>query len=79
MEKKFVRVDIVDNDNGWDGERVMDTLILVNPNFDKLGELQDKLNNRFESEEFEEYENVIDYIDENFEVLKMSNFFEIEW
>ena len=79
MEKKFVRVDIVDNDNGYDGERVMDTFILVNPNLDKLEELQDKLGNRFDSGEIEQYGDVVDYIDENFEVLKMSNFFEIEW
>lgn len=77
MEKKFVRVDIVDND--YYGERVMDTFILVNPNLDKLEELQDKLNNRFESGEIEQYGDVISYMDENFEVLKMSNFFEIEW
>lgn len=79
MEKKFVRVDIIDTDNGRGSERVMDTFILVNPNFVKLGELQDKLSNRFESGEIEQYGDVIDYIDENFEVLEMSNFFEIEW
>lgn len=79
MEKKFVRVDIVDNDNGYDGERVIDTFILVNPNLDKLEELQELLNNRFESGEIEQYGDVIHYMNENFEVLKMSNFFEIEW
>ena len=79
MEKKFVRVDIVDNDNGYDSERVMDTFILVNPNLDKLEELQELLNNRFESGEIEHYGDVIHYMNENFEVLKMSSFFEIEW
>ena len=79
MEKKFVRVDIVDNDNGYYDERVMDTFILVNPNLDKLEELQDKLNNRFENGEIEQYGDVVDYMEKNFEVLKMSNFFEIEW
>lgn len=79
MEKKFVRVDIVDNDNIYGDERVMDTFILVNPNLDKLEELQDKLSNRFESGEIEQYGDVIDYMEENFEMLKMSYFFELEW
>lgn len=82
MEKKFVRVDIVDNqlDYGCEMERVMDTFILVNPNLDKLEELQDKLSNRFESGEFEQYSEIGDYIIENFEILEMSGeIVEIEW
>ena len=85
MEKKFVRVDIVDNDNGCGEERVMDTYILVIPTDEhiyykeKLEELQDMLNNRFESGEFEQYSEIYDYIMENFEVLEVSDFTEIEW
>ena len=85
MEKKFVRVDIVDNDNGYGEERVMDTYILVIPidehiyYKEKLEELQDMLNNRFESGEFEQYSEIDDYIMENFEVLELSDFTEIEW
>ena len=81
MEKKFIRVDIVDNclDYGCEMERVMDTYILVNPKMEKLKELQERLNNRFESGEFEQYYDIHDYITENFEVLEMSDFIEIEW
>ena len=34
MEKKFIRVDIVDNEYDYGTERVMDTYILVNPNME---------------------------------------------
>ena len=78
-EEKFVRVDIVDNDNGYDGDKVMDTYILVNPNMEKLTELQELLNNRFESGKFEQYSEIDEYITENFEVLQMADFIEIEW
>ena len=78
-EKKFARVDIVDNDIGYYDERVMNTFFIVNPNLDKLEELQNKLNNRFEDGEIEQYGDVIAYMNENFEVLKISDHFEIEW
>lgn len=81
MEKKFVRVDIVDNEYDYGSERVMDTYILVNPSMEKLEELQTLLNNRFdENNQFESnYLSIYDYITENFEVLKMHDFIEIEW
>jgi hypothetical protein len=41
--------------------------------------LQERLNSRFESGEFEEYYDIHDYITENFEVLELSDFIEIEW
>ena len=79
---KYIRVDIVDNDNSCDGDRVMDTYILVNPSMEKLKELQEKLDNRQDEEnEFcGDYGNIYDYITENFEVLEMSGeIVEIEW
>lgn len=81
MEKKFVRVDIVDNEYDYGTERVMDTYILVNPNMEKLEELQTLLNNRFdENNQFESnYQAIYDYITKNFEVLEMHDFIEIEW
>ena len=87
MEKKFVRVDIVDNDNGYDGERIMDTYILAIPTEEhiyykeKLVELQNMLNNRFdeENELCDDYGAIHEYITENFEVLQMADFIEIEW
>ena len=79
MEKKFVRVDIVDNDVDYGCDKVMDTYILVNPNTEKLKELQKRLDHRFESGEFQNYYDIDDYITENFEVLKMADFIEIEW
>ena len=78
-EKKFVRVDIVDNDADYGCDKVMDTYILMNPNTEKLTELQELLNNRFESGKFEQYSDIDDYIMENFEVLQMADFIEIEW
>ena len=54
MEKKFIRVDIVDNEYDYGSERIMDTYILVKPNMEKLKELQILLNNRFdENNQFE--------------------------
>lgn len=77
----FVRVDIVDNEYDYGTERIMDTYILVNPNMEKLKELQILLNNRFdENNQFESnYQAIYDYITENFEVLEMHDFIEIEW
>ena len=81
MEKYFVRVDIVDNECDYGTERIMDTYILVNPNMEKLEELQTLLNNRFdENNQFESnYLAIYDYITENFEVLEIHDFIEIEW
>ena len=81
MEKKFVKVDIVDNEYDYGTERVMDTYILVNPNTEKLNELQKLLNNRMdENNQFESnYHAIYDYIVENFEVLDLSDYIEIEW
>ena len=79
MEKKFVRVDIVDNDADYGCDKVMDTYILVNPKTEKLTELQQLLNNRFESGKFQDYYDIDNYITENFEVLQMADFIEIEW
>lgn len=87
MEKKFVKINIVDNDNGLQGERIMDTYILVIPLDEythwkeKLKELQEMLDNRFEEEnEFNgEYGAIHNYILENFEVLNISDCIDIEW
>ena len=81
MEKKFIKVDFVDNEYDYGTERVMDTYILVNPNMEKLKELQILLNNRFdENNQFESnYQAIYDYITENFEVLEIHDFIEIEW
>ena len=84
MEKKIVRVNIVDNDIDYRGmedgyDRIMDTYILVNPNEEKLKELQRRLDHRFESGEFQNYYDIDDYITENFEVLKIAGFIDIEW
>ena len=84
MEKKLVRVNIVDNDIDYRGmedghDRIMDTYILVDPNEEKLKELQRRLDHRFESGEFQNYCDIDDYITENFEVLDIAEFIDIEW
>ena len=84
--KKYLRVDIVDNDLGCGEDRVMDSHILVIPANDnsykeKLSILQEKLSSRFDEEnEFSDNFQAIDvYIKENFEVLDISDVLEIEW
>jgi radical SAM superfamily enzyme YgiQ (UPF0313 family) len=72
-------IDDINFDIGIIGESENVITNILNANLDKLEELQELLDDRFESEEFEQYGSVIDYMEENFEVLKMSNFFEIEW
>lgn len=79
--KKYIRVDIVDNDNGYHDERIMDTYILVNPDESKLKELQILLENRSEEENefYDDYGSIYDYIKKNFEVLNIEKTIEIEW
>ena len=75
MSKWFVRVDIVDSNANWEEGKVMDTCILVNPNMGKLQVLQKMIDDG----EFEDFSEMFDYITENFEVLNMTDFIEIEW
>ena len=79
MDKKYVRVDIMDDDYFGDG--LMDTYILVNPNMEKLKALQDKVHKRYDEEnEFRSnYGAIYDYITENFELLPIADFIDIEW
>ena len=81
MDKVFVRVDIVDNDYDKATDRVMDTYILENPDFEKLDKLQEMLNNRcVEENDFtDDYGAISDYIKENFKLIDMTYFVEIEW
>lgn len=79
--KKYVRVDIVDSDYSYD-ERLLDSYILVNPNKEKLEELQELLNNRFDDENSvfnNEFGSIYDFINENFEILDIAELVEIEW
>ena len=80
MEKKFVKVDIVKTDEiGYDSDRIIDTFILVNPDCNKLGTIQDMLDHRFEKEKPFEYHDFLEYLEENFEILKPSKYFTFEW
>jgi hypothetical protein len=83
MDKKYVKINIVDNDLDYryKDKRIMDTFILVNPDMEKLEELQELLNNRHEQEnEFSNnYLAVLEYIEKNFESLKILGPIEIEW
>jgi hypothetical protein len=80
--EKIIRLDIIDND--WDEEnpRIMDTYYLVNPDMEKLDELQKLMNNRFDYEDGDEYiesfEEIYDYIEENFTSIDIK-LKEIEW
>ena len=79
--KKYVRVDIVDSDYSYD-ERLLDSYILVSPNKEKLEELQELLNNRFDDENSvfnNEFGSIYDFINENFEILDIVELVEIEW
>ena len=87
LNKKFVQVNIVDNDNGPEGMGCMDSYILVIPNDEmthyetKLQELQEMLDNRQdeENEFFGNFGAIYDYLLENFEILDISQIKEIEW
>ena len=74
-ENKYVRVDIVKNDC------VLDTYILINPSMEKLAVLQERMRFRFEEEnEFlNNFDAIYDYLRDNFEVLPISNFKELDW
>jgi hypothetical protein len=76
---RYVEVNIVDNEHDWDEDRVMDTYILINPNMEKLDELRDMINERFENENWRGYEEIDTFILENFEMLSISETVEIEW
>ena len=76
MEKKFVRVNIVDReDNG----SLVKFIIVIPSNEsvfykEKLKELQDMINN-----EFDNLEEIYPFIENNFELLKISDDVKIEW
>lgn len=80
-ENRYIRVDIVDNDHDYGSERVMETYILINPSMEKLAELQERMRYRIEEEnEFcDNYGAIDDYIRDNFEVLFISDFKELDW
>lgn len=46
----IVRVDIVDNEE-YDGEQVLDTMYLVNPDMDKLIKLKERVESRFDADD----------------------------
>lgn len=85
--KKFIQIDIVDNDYNSDEPRIMDSYIIVIPNDEiinyneRIKHLQEMLNNRFDEENnFTNYYGAIyDYLVENFEILDISNRIEVEW
>ena len=87
LNKKFIQVDIVDNDVGPNGMGCMDSYILVISDEemtyyeDKLKTLQEMLNERREQENefYGNYGAIYDYLSENFEILNVSQIKEIEW
>ena len=87
LNKKFIQVDIVDNDIGPNGMGCMDSYILVISDEemtyyeDKLKTLQEMLNERREQENefYGNYGAIYDYLSENFEILNVSQIKQIEW
>lgn len=85
--KKFIQINIVDNDNGPNEMECMDSYIIIVPNNemtyyeDKLANLQEMLNNRHDenNEFYGNYGAIYDYLKENFEILNISQIKEIEW
>lgn len=47
---RIVRVDIVDNEE-YDGDQVLDTIYLVNPDMDKLLKLKARVERRFDTDD----------------------------
>lgn len=87
LNKKFIQVDIVDNDVGPNGMGCMDSYILVISDEemtyyeDKLKTLQEMLNERREQENefYGNYRAIYDYLSENFKILNVSQIKQIEW
>lgn len=73
----IVRVDIVDNDLS-PAHRVQDTYYLVNPNEEKLQELKDLVESRFETGDLEQYSEIRDFINTHFNTVDIE-IFEIAW
>jgi len=79
---KIVRVDIVDSDVSLE-DRLQDTFYLVEPNEDRLKELKDMVEQRFNRAEnnepaIEQYTEVIDFIYANFATIDIETI-EIGW
>ena len=82
LNKKFIQVNIVDNEYGS-----MDSYIIIVPDDEmtfyeeKLNTLKDMVNNRFneKNEFYDNYGAIYDYLSENFEILNISQIKEIEW
>ena len=80
---KYVRISIVDNIVG----NIMDDYIIIIPDEEyiyykeKLEELQDMLNDRFEEENefYSNYKAIEEFIRENFEILNVSEDINIKW
>lgn len=74
--KKYVNVNIVDSE---DNEKLANFIIVIPSDEhifykEKLKELQDMIYN-----EFDNFEEIYDFIEDNFEVLSISDNVEIEW
>ena len=75
----YVELKIVDNDYAWDEDRVRDTYILINPDAEKLEKLREVVDGRFDDEDWIGYESLQSYIENNFEIISISNEIEIEY
>ena len=78
--RKIVRVNIVDNDEGYG---CLAHLYIVDPDLAKLAKLRDLVYNRFDNDgdacnEFEDISKIEEYLQTNFEVIEIDDF-EIEW
>ena len=74
--KKYVNVNIVDSE---DNEKLANFIIVIPSDEhifykEKLKELQDMIHN-----EFDNFEEIYTFIEDNFEVLSISDNVEIEW
>lgn len=74
----IVRLEIVDNDTMNYEERLQGVFYLVDPNEEKLEELKTLIENRFETGAIEQYYEVVAFIVDNFNMIRMDTF-QIEW
>ena len=77
-QTKIVRLDFTDTELSHYDEHFVETFYLVNPDEEKLNYLKEKVEHRFDDENWEQFSTVYDYVAENFDVLHIENF-EINW
>lgn len=95
MKVKITKLKIIDRDVDWGENPVLDCFLLVSPDKKKLNELKEMVEGRFDyqfddnisEEDFKTaemfagnvWDNVYEFIEDNFTVIDVDTSYEIEW